>query len=942
MNQRMKMNTALNMCLFLIICLFYKVNSAYCDYQDFPITIDHFFEDQIVKVNLLDASGTFFDPPISGLSSPFVDINDNGEYLIVWRIQNEGIIRAAGNFNGSDEIETLEIDTSNIDDFAYMWTIGINEAGHKFIAWVGLNTIYFSYAKPNDSFTVPNPIFENHRGDYLYGGIDGNGNVLLVYNQWDEEGINYNTVQSINYNANTDTWSEPYEIGERGQASGGLSLTMSENGKGILLWQKIIEGDYGLYATQFSFDESGEGAWAPSLLLSQSLVYHTAVIDTDKIGNAMVVWAESENYVDQTDGKLISMIYSPFDGWSEKVPIPMESQDPYILNPGRPKLSINEKGDAIVTYEMYRKIYANRFDRENGWSEATMIRGNQAGDPDILQPDIDDDGKIVTFWRPEAFDRVGRVEFRRYDPSYGWLGYQSLNFVGYAYGGWFLNISFNSKGIGIFGWEESNLVWNEEDGVYNSLSFALSAGPVDFYSMQPHTTDSDSDGILDDNNGDGQIDNHCIEGNTVGCDDNCQYHYNPDQTDTDNDGIGNVCDDDDDNDGMDDNWENDYGLDPLSDNSLSDEDGDGLTDLEEYHLYTNPISSDSDGDGMPDGWEVEFGLGIFGNDAESDPDNDGYTNLEEYNLNRNPKNMEPDTPVLISPENYQNAISLSVELRTDRFSDGDYDDHFTTHWQISSDNSFSSELIVFDITSQTNLTLIKIPDYILEYGKTYFWRAKFSDDRNASSYWSDIFNFETAQSTVTDSNNNGIPDNREVNNSNLDLDNNGVIDIYQADMKCIVSSDKKFQTHVKLGPNAKSIDFIEPIAESSIFDFRNKPADLDFRLIGFRMKTENIGDSAELIFYFEEPAPSDAVWYKYDKLNGWQDYSSYSTFSADRSFVTLSLQDGGVGDSDCVANGIIVDPSGYGFVSPDDSSNNGSESSGGGGGGGCFVHTLLN
>src|SRR5437867_2038984 len=56
-------------------------------------------------------------------------------------------------------------------------------------------------------------------------------------------------------------------------------------------------------------------------------------------------------------------------------------------------------------------------------------------------------------------------------------------------------------------------------------------------------TDSDNDGILDDGNADGTIGSGaCHGGGSTNCDDNCRFAVNADQTDVDNDAVGDACD----------------------------------------------------------------------------------------------------------------------------------------------------------------------------------------------------------------------------------------------------------------------------------------------------------------------------------------------------------------------------------------------------------------
>lgn len=140
--------------------------------------------------------------------------------------------------------------------------------------------------------------------------------------------------------------------------------------------------------------------------------------------------------------------------------------------------------------------------------------------------------------------------------------------------------------------------------------------------------DSDEDGIIDskdncifgynpqqedaDNDGEGDVCDNDIDGDGVPNDsDNCNYIANPDQKDTDNDGIGDTCDDDIDGDKIPnatDNCnkdankkQNDTDLDGIGDTCDTDIDGDGvLNDNDNCPYKQNQDQSDSDNDGIGD------------------------------------------------------------------------------------------------------------------------------------------------------------------------------------------------------------------------------------------------------------------------------------------------------------------------------------------------------
>jgi len=310
-------------------------------------------------------------------------------------------------------------------------------------------------------------------------------------------------------------------------------------------------------------------------------------------------------------------------------------------------------------------------------------------------------------------------------------------------------------------------------------------------------------------------------------------------------------------------------------------------------------------------------------------------------------NLWPDTPLLFSPENDETDVSLTPELKTDIFSDPDaVDTHAQTEWQISKEGDFS--LLLLDITSTSHLTSLTVPQSILHEGITYYWRVRFYDNSLAASDWSEIYLFTTL-TTSNDTDSNGIPDDQEVD-STVDLDGDGTSDIEQSDIKCVKTAvgDGMIGVSFKDSTTVRSIESLESIDPDTISDTTNKPENIPLGLITFELKVNNPGDTAELTLYLSgvtEESEEDledflelAKWYKYDSINGWQDYSDYVTFNVDRKLVTLQLKDGDYGDADGTENGIIVDPSSpcTGLTTPEPAP---TPSGGGGGGGGCFIAT---
>ncbi len=194
--------------------------------------------------------------------------------------------------------------------------------------------------------------------------------------------------------------------------------------------------------------------------------------------------------------------------------------------------------------------------------------------------------------------------------------------------------------------------------------------------------------------------------------------------------------------------------------------------------------------------------------------------------------------------------------------------------------------------------------------QTYYVRVRFYDVYFEPSDWSDTVEF-TTYSLVEDLNSNGIPDVNEVDDT-VDLNLDGIPDNFQPEIiKCIQMEDDSAYIGVeKISASINEIKLMGVIDPETISDTVNRPADLLFGLLSYTLSINQPGATAIVKIYFSEEIFTSDIFFKYDTINGWHDYSEHTTINYDDQSVTIELKDGGYGDSDGLANGVIVDPVG--------------------------------
>ena len=272
-------------------------------------------------------------------------------------------------------------------------------------------------------------------------------------------------------------------------------------------------------------------------------------------------------------------------------------------------------------------------------------------------------------------------------------------------------------------------------------------------------------------------------------------------------------------------------------------------------------------------------------------------------------NQTPDPPALIIPENGVDEIALTPLLEIASFSDPDPGDiHGATRWQIATDSSFDH--LILDIVCDTETTnsyllSLKVPQGAFMGQQTYYWRAMVKDAPASNAKWSDwsaSYTFTTAADEHADIDANGVPDDFEPLAS--DLDGDGQNDNDQPLMRALKMNTDASMLGLKAVEGVSGINRFTQIDPASIFDLP-RPV-LPYGLMSLNVNLDQVGGTARFEIYLPESSDASARWFKYDPINGWYEFPVQSISGK----YVLEIVDGGLGDADGVANGIIVDPIG--------------------------------
>jgi len=376
-------------------------------------------------------------------------------------------------------------------------------------------------------------------------------------------------------------------------------------------------------------------------------------------------------------------------------------------------------------------------------------------------------------------------------------------------------------------------------------------------------------------------------------------------------------------------------------------------------------SLDSDGDGWPDAWdkgktEADSTTGLVldafpdnpdewsdldqdgvGDNADLDDDGDGFSDADELATGSDPADSSdtpldhrPLQPTLTNLEADQLLPFTKFHFTLSPMDDPDISGlaPAAVEWSIE-ESALGLKLFNRDSATQELPSSILLPVALFSPDDAAAFSVRYQDFTGLWSDWSEAAEIKLAAEDG-DSNGNGIeddaecPDATDVNRNKINDDKEGIIVILDAEQ----------YGEIGLKSDAGEMEKVVASQSEELLGPENGE-DLPRGVLSFRLGGLEVGVQAKITIYLPE---NHEEWLRVLSTGPERETENWTDkVVIDGSTVELTLVDGGQGDDDGVANGVIVHSSGPSSAlggSGGDKPNNGGS---GGGGGGCFLKSLF-
>jgi len=299
--------------------------------------------------------------------------------------------------------------------------VAMDDNGNAVIVWRqfdGSNYQIFKSEYRSGTWTHPASLSDNISPDGQHASnpqvaMDDNGNAVIVWTQFD--GNNYQIFKS---EYRSGTWTHPASLSDNispdGQHASSPQVAMDDNGNAIIVWSQYD----GNGIDQIFKSEYRSGTWTHPASLSDNIspdgqhAYYPQVAMDDN-GNAVIVWRQS-------DGSNTQIFKSEYRSGTWTHPISLSDNiSPDGQDASNPQVATDDNGNAVIVWTQYDgsnwQVFKSEY-RSGTWTHPASLADNISPDGSASDPQVamDDNGNAVIVWRQSdgSYDQIFKSEYR--------------------------------------------------------------------------------------------------------------------------------------------------------------------------------------------------------------------------------------------------------------------------------------------------------------------------------------------------------------------------------------------------------------------------------------------------------------------------------------------------------------------------------------------------